>query len=168
LLIQSSRGGLDKNNLYGEALSSKLPLKNFEWLSDEELNQINILNLYDDDKIGYIFEVNLNYPDSLHDTHNDFRFCPTLCVMEDGVTRLVLTLEKKMNYVIHYRMLKNCLKHGLLLEKIVRGFKFVQKEFIKPYIEKNTILRSKATNSFISNVAKLLNNAVYVSITSLL
>ncbi|XP_066583436.1 uncharacterized protein [Prorops nasuta] len=64
-------------------------------------------------------------------------------------------------YVIHIRMLKTCLKHGLQLNKIHRILQFKQKECLRVYIELNTELRVKANNDFEKNLYKLMNNAVF-------
>ena len=64
---------LDVNNLYGYALSQPLPLKGFEWIDPE---QIDFAMTNADEKNGYILEVDLDYPQELHDLHNDFPLAP--------------------------------------------------------------------------------------------
>ncbi|GFW64833.1 uncharacterized protein TNCV_3066901 [Trichonephila clavipes] len=64
------RGGA--NNLYGWAMSQHLPTHDFFW-TDED---VNFMNLPDDSQIGYIFEVDLEYPDELHDLHNCYPLAP--------------------------------------------------------------------------------------------
>ena len=49
---------IDVNNLYGYALSEKLPQKDFKWMTKEELNNIDNL-LETDDNTGYVFDCNL-------------------------------------------------------------------------------------------------------------
>ena len=53
-------------------MSQMLPLKCFKWTSSE----IDILNVPDDSELGYILEVDLEYPKELHDPHNLYPFAP--------------------------------------------------------------------------------------------
>ena len=66
---------LDANNLYGAAMSKKLPIKGFKWLDDIEIINKYFIKEYNDvnDK-GYILEVDINYPEELHNTHSDMPF----------------------------------------------------------------------------------------------
>ncbi|GFY31894.1 uncharacterized protein TNCV_2620311 [Trichonephila clavipes] len=63
---------LDANNLYGWAMSQHLPTHDFSW-TDED---VNFMNVPDDSEIGYIFEVDLEYPDELHDLDNCYPLAP--------------------------------------------------------------------------------------------
>ncbi|GFT39778.1 uncharacterized protein TNCV_4869441 [Trichonephila clavipes] len=54
--------GIDANNLYGWAMSQPLPTHDFSW-TDED---VNFMNVPDDSDIGYIFEVDLEYPDNCY------------------------------------------------------------------------------------------------------
>ena len=58
---------LDANNLYGWVMSQHLPTNDFRWLTREEIAQIDINSLDDETNIGYILEVDMNYPRSLHE-----------------------------------------------------------------------------------------------------
>ena len=56
---------LDANNLYGWAMSKKLPVNCFRWLDSDKINEINeefIKNYNENDNKGYIFEVDVRYP----------------------------------------------------------------------------------------------------------
>ena len=64
---------LDANNLYGLSMIQKLPYKIFEW--DDTLKEEDIIN-YNNNNIGYILEVGLEYPKELHDLHNDYPMAP--------------------------------------------------------------------------------------------
>ena len=63
---------LDANNLYGWAMSQKLPVNNFKWVEDtSKINEDFIKNYYENSKKGYILEVDNKYPKKLHDLHRD-------------------------------------------------------------------------------------------------
>ena len=62
---------LDANNLYGWAMSQSLPTGVFRWVSIEP-NEIEELAARTDK--GYLLEVDVAYPDELHDLHNDLPF----------------------------------------------------------------------------------------------
>ena len=63
---------LDANNLYGWAMSQYLPNGSFKWLSDEELNKIDLGKYKEDSNDGLILEADLEYPKDLHELHNDY------------------------------------------------------------------------------------------------
>lgn len=162
------------NNLYGYAMSQPLPIGEYKWVSESKIerkfntsdyqkNVSSILNLKDDSSKGYIFEVDLQYPENLHDDHNDYPFCPEKRAIS-GITKdekLLLTFYDKKKYVIHFSMLKLALEHGLILKKVHRVLQFKQSAWLKPYIDLNTNFRAKATNDFEKAFYKLLNNSCY-------
>ena len=153
---------LDANNLYGGAMSMKLPTHGFKWLSSREMENIynnQVVQVWE--KTPCILEVDLEYPEKLHDLHNDYPFCPERVKCKNGVEKLIPNLRDKTKYVIHYKNLIQCLKAGMKLKKIHRGIKFVESEWLKPYIEKNTNLRTKAKNNFEKDFYKLMNNSVF-------
>ena len=67
---------LDANNLYGWAMSHYLPTGNFKWTSNKEINKIDLGKYKANGKKGLILEVDLEYPQELHDMHNDYPVCP--------------------------------------------------------------------------------------------
>ena len=153
---------LDANNLYGCAMSEMLPTGGFKWLTDKEIN-----NLYNNqivqvwEKTPCILEVDLEYPKELHDLHNDYPLCPERVKCDKGVEKLIPNLRDKTKYVIHYKNLMQCLKLGMKLKKIHRGIKFIESAWLKPYIDKNTNLRTQAKNNFEKDFYKLMNNSVF-------
>ena len=76
----------------------------------------------------------------------------------NGLEKLVPNLRDKKNCVIHIRALDQALRHGLLLECIHRVIEFNQSNWMKPYIDFNTQLRTLATNDFEQDFFKLMNN----------
>ena len=151
---------LDANNLYGCAMSMKLPTHGFKWLTGGEREKI-YENRHNLNKIPRILEVDLEYPNNLHDLHNDYPLCPEKVKCKNGVEKLIPNLRDKKKYVIHYKNLIQCLDMGLKITRIHRGIKFVESEWMKPYIEKNTNLRAKAKNNFEKDFFKLMNNSVF-------
>ena len=80
---------------------------------------------------------------------------------ETNISKLILTLHNKIGYTCNYRYLQLCLKQGMKLIKVNKVLEYEQKPFLKPYIELNTSLRTKAKNDFEKDFFKLMNNAVY-------
>ena len=62
---------------------------------------------------------------------------------------------------MHISSLKQALNHGLKLKKVHAVIEFKQRAWMKPYIDKNTKLRSESKNAFEKDVFKLMNNAVF-------
>ena len=153
---------LDANNLYGCAMSEKLPTHGFKWLTGGEMEKLfnnRVIQVWE--KTPCILEVDLEYPENLHDLHNDYPFCPERVECKNGVEKLIPNLRDKTKYIIHYKNLIQCLKAGMKLTKIHRGIKFVESEWMKPYIEMNTNLRTKAKSNFEKDFFKLMNNSVF-------
>ena len=144
---------LDRNNLYGEAMSKPLPTHGFRWITDQE----EIKNWKN---IPCILEVDLEYPHHLHDLHNDYPLAPER-IKVNGVEKLIPNLNNKKNYVVHRETLKLYESLGLKITKIHRGITFKESTWLKPYIDLNTNLRSKANNDFEKDFFKLMNNSVF-------
>ena len=151
---------LDANNLYGCAMSKKLPTHGFKWLTGGEIEKI-YENRHNLNKMPCILEVDLEYPENLHDLHNDYPLSPEKVKCKNGVEKLIPNLRDKKKYVLHYKNLIQCLDMGLKIKNIHRGIKFVESEWMKPYIDKNTNLRAKAKNNFEKDFYKLMNNSVF-------
>ena len=171
---------LDANNLYGWAMIQPLPTGGFQWLTDQEITNLNVMEVADDAETGYFLEVDLEYPEELHDLHSDYPLAPEKMAISSDmlspyqqslkkelnykpakVEKLVPNLWNKTKYVIHYRNLKQCLSLGLKLTKVHRVLQFKQEAWLKPYIMKNTALRAAATNAFEKDFFKLMNNSVF-------
>ena len=153
---------LDANNLYGCAMSMKLPTHGFKWLTSGEMEKLfnnRVVQVWE--KTPCILEVDLEYPENLHDLHNDYPFCPERVECKNRVEKLIPNLRDKTKYVIHYKNLIQCLKAGMKLKKIHSGIKFKESEWMRLYIEMNTNLRTKAKNNFEKDFYKLMNNSVF-------
>ena len=148
---------LDANNLYSWAMSQPLPTGEFRWV-DIEPNEISELATKTDK--GYILEVDVSYPAELHNQHNDLPFmCERIEI--NGVEKLVSNLRDKKSYLIHIRALAQALKHGLILDRIHQAIEFNQSTWMKPCIDFNTQLRTKAKNDFEKDFFKLMNSSVF-------
>ena len=149
---------LDANNLYGWAMSKPLPVGEFEWMDEKELK--NWERFVDEEGIGCILEVDLEYPVELHDFHNDFPLAPERLTL-GKVEKLTQNLRDKEKMVLHGKNLQLYLSLGMKLKLVRRGLKFQEKNFMKNYIDKNTSLRSQAKNAFEKDLFKLMNNSVF-------
>ena len=67
---------LDMNNLHGHAMSQYLPYRGFKWVKDIDKIKQKLVNIKGNSSTGYILEVDLEYPQELHDIHNDYPLAP--------------------------------------------------------------------------------------------
>jgi len=149
---------LDANNLYGWAVSQPLPVGNFKWMKESQLE--NWQEISSKEGRGSILKVDLKYPKELHDLHNDYPFASERIVVNE-VEKLIPTLRKKDKYVLHHRNLKEYLEMGMNLTKIHLGISFAEDAWLKPYIELNTKLRIEASSEFEKDFFNLMNNSVF-------
>ena len=105
-------------------------------------------------------EVDVEYPKTLFDGHKDLPFLPERKKVEK-VEKLICDIEDKEKYVVYIRASKQALNHGLKLKKVHRVIQFIQKDWLKSYIDMNTELRKSTKNEFKKNSFKLMNNSVF-------
>ena len=86
---------LDANNLYGWAVSQKLPVNGFKWVKNT-IDEKFIKNYDENSDKGYILEVDIKYPEKLHDLHSDLPFLPRKMKIND-CKKLVCNLYNKKN-----------------------------------------------------------------------
>ena len=152
---------LDANNLYGWAMSQNLPTNGFKWMTNLTKDKLmEILEKTNRGKKGYVFEVDLEYPKKLWETHNDYPLAPEKMNV-NGVEKLISHFKPRKNYVVHYRNLRQYLEMGMRITAVHRGISFEQSPWMEPYIRKNTELRKAADNSFEKDFFKLMNNSVF-------
>ena len=169
---------IDANNLYGGImLQYPLPLKNFEQV--ENVTLADIMEA-DEGEIGYILEVDLEYPEDLHDKHADFPLIPnregidplelgsfqteirnTLKLPAPQNSKLRQTFHPKQNYVVHYRNLKFFVHNGIKVTKIHQVVKFRQSKWLSKYIQLNTQKRQEASSIFDQDFYKLMSNSTF-------
>ena len=166
----------DANNLYGGAISENLPYKDFEWIEN-----IDIMNYDVDGNKGCFVECDLEYPDELHDLHNDYPLAPErtnvnknelsnyqLNQLEihnekfnEKIEKLIPNLKNKTKYITHIKNLQYYIKKGLKLVKVHRVLQFTQSKWLKKYIDFNTNQRKNCKSDFEKDMYKLMNNAVF-------
>ena len=150
----------DKNNLYGWSMSEYLPYEQFKWLKN--VDELDVMSINEKSDVGYILEVDLKYPNELHELHNDYPLAPEkLTVTNDilsnycksiadkyeikvgDIKKLIPNLGNKTKYVVYYRNLQLYLSLGMKLTKIHRVLHFKQSDWMKKYIDFNTEKKKK-------------------------
>ena len=119
---------LDANALYSWAMLESLPVGDFKWMEEKEMENWK--------NIPCILEVDLEYPWSLHDLHNDYPLAPERLKI-GNVEKLIPNLGDKEKYVVHHKNLKLYEELGLKIKKIHRGIRFKEEPWMKSYIELN-------------------------------
>ena len=151
----------DLNNLFGWTMSQNLAVNDFEWIEDtSQFNEDFIKNYNEESDEGYFLGVRVQYPEKLHELHNDLPFLPERIKIEN-VEKLLTNLHDKTEYVIHIRNLKQAVNYGLVLEKVDRVINFNQKAWLKRYIDVNIKLRQQAKINFEKDFLRLMNNAIF-------
>ncbi|XP_068690071.1 uncharacterized protein [Montipora foliosa] len=161
-------------------MSQYLPTGSFKWMTEKQIDNIELGKYKEDSKKGLILEVDLAYPEELHDLHNDYpiapekvkvggnmisEYCKNIAkkykISTGLVHKLIPTLSNKEKYVLHYRNLQLYTDLGLKITKVHRVLEFNQSAWLKQYIDFNTEKRTNAKNAFEKDFFKLMNNAVY-------
>ena len=165
-------------------MSEFLPYGGFKWLKN--VDEFDVMSISEKCLIGYFLKVHLEYPDELHELHNDYPLAPEkLAVSSDmlskyckkiadkyeikvgDVKKLIPNLGNKTNYVVYYRNLQLYLSLGMKLTKIHRLLTFKQSDWMKKYIDFNTEERMNAANDLEKKILKLMINSVYRSLVYL-
>lgn len=64
------------NNLYGLAQCKPMPVGDYAWVEEDQLQKLDFSSMTEDQEQGYIVEVTLDYPKSLHQSHGSFPLAP--------------------------------------------------------------------------------------------
>ena len=180
---------VDANNLYGWAMSQAMPDSDFEWLSDAECREMEhrLINVVERNEIfghnrGYIFEVDMDYPQELHERDDDYPMAPELITIEAQITgekqhelraqyfgaacpftrKLVCSFLPKKHYVVLGDLLVFYLDRGMSLVNIHRAIRFSSSPYIAGYIANNTAKRQQYKHDDVKkSFYKLMNNAPY-------
>ena len=171
---------MDANNLYGYSMVQNLPVNNFHWLDRKQIDCIDWKQVDADGRTGWVLEVDLEYPATIHAKHNDYPLAPERLVVKDSMLsdycqslqkelgassgvcgKLVPNLMNKTRYIVHIKNLQLYLSLGLELKCVHRVIEFDQRTWMKDYILFNTSMRKNAKSCFEKDLFKLLNNAVF-------
>ena len=158
-------------------MSEYLPYGEFNWLKNVDEFDVNSIN--EKSETGYFLEVDLEYPDELHELHNDYplgpekltvtndmlsKYCKEIADKYDikvrDIKKLIPNLTNETKYVLPYRNLQLYLSLEMKLTKIYRMLKFKQSDWIKRYTDFNTD-KKNATKDFEKGFFKLMINFVY-------
>ena len=165
---------VDCTNLYGHSMSQSLPYDDIKFETENVCIE-EILNTPDDSDIGYFLEVDLEYPYNIRDKTRHFPFCPEKKIIsKDDFSpymksimpknyvshkKLICEWTDKKNYLIHYRMLKFYVRHGMKINKVHSVISFKQSKRLENYIDFNSQKRNQAVNDFEKDFYKLLKIA---------
>ena len=80
---------LDANNLYGWAMSQKLPVNDLKWVKNlSKFNQDFIKNYDENSNKGFFFEADVDYPKHLFNSQKNLPFLPERKNKKDRKTYL--------------------------------------------------------------------------------
>ena len=152
---------VDANNLYGWAMSTKLPVDGFKWADDLSMITEDSVKSHDEEgDAGYLLVADVECPIKIRMSHSDLPFLPNRMKV-NKVKKLVCNVTDKENYSIHIVALKKGLNHGLKLTRVHSVISFRQEAWLKPYIDLITELRENAKNEFEKDFYKLKINSIY-------
>ena len=96
--------------------------RDFDFLPEDHIANFDVNSISDDSPMGYILEVDIDYPSHLHDVQSDFPLCPkSLAVISDVLSpytkslaskldfkprkckKLISDLHSKNRYIMHYK-----------------------------------------------------------------
>ena len=85
----------DLNNLYGWAMSQKLPICSYKWVKNiSQFGEGFLRNYNEDSHVGCYLEVDVQYPGKLCKLHNDLSFLPQIMKIEK-IEKVVNSSEMK-------------------------------------------------------------------------
>ena len=96
----------DYNNLYGKAMSEKLPIDGFEWVDDISEIDENFIKNYDEDS-----KVDIKYSKELQNKHSGLPFLPERMKV-NKCKKLVCNIYDKKDYVNYIGSIKKALNNG--------------------------------------------------------
>ena len=109
---------VDANNLYGWAISKKLPVDGFKWVDDLSIDLFteDFIKSYDEEgDVGDLLDAHVQYSIKVRMSHKCLPFLPKKMKI-NKCTKLACNLNDKESCSIHIVPLKQALNHSLLLK----------------------------------------------------
>lgn len=150
---------------------------NFKNLSLDQLDK----KFPDNAEVGYILVVDLQVPKNVQD-----KICEYPPLMQKEIIKnenlspysqnmykklfgdqkkssekMISSVSDKQNYFIAIRNLKFLLKLGVKLKVISKGYSFIQKPWLAPYVNHLIFLRKNAKSDFEKSLFKLMSNSIF-------
>lgn len=168
---------LDACNLYGYAMSQKLPTGGFKWLNEKQIKMIEHIirnkKITGDENIGFMLDIDLSVPKTKQ--FENYPLAPESKIIKNEdlsdyskslnekpieTSKLILDFQDKKNYIVHIKNLLFYYSKGCEF-KINRMISFNQSAWLQSYIDLNTKLRTNSENDFEKDFFKLMNNSVF-------
>ena len=103
---------LDGNILYGWVMSQPLPAGGFRWVVNLEKLKDSIIEMAKKVGKGYLLEVDVFYPQNLHNLHNNLPFMCKKRKINGVKSYFPCNLCNNKKCVVHIAALDQALKHG--------------------------------------------------------
>jgi hypothetical protein len=149
---------LDANNLYGYVMSKPMPEGGYKWENPKKFTPKWFSNFdFNKSDRGYLFLVDLIYPEELHDLHDGYPLAPESMMPEPSpymkqvaeeiqhkilkCRKLTLTLRDKSDYLVHGALLQLYLDLGVKIKEIKKVISFRQSTWLKKYTDLNSKIR---------------------------
>ena len=108
-------------------MSQNISGDGFKWVENTFQCNKDFIETYSGDiDERYFLEVDIQYPENLHNLHNDLPFLPEKMKIEK-VEKLEVNLHNKKEYGIHIRNLKQGVNHGLVLRKCIASLTSIKR-----------------------------------------
>ena len=159
-------------------LKYQLPLRAFELFTENTLEAS--INADDEGDMGYVVEIDLEYPDELHQEHSHFPLISdkqpiyplelsehqtemknALKITTARTEKLRQTFHNKKHCVVHYRNLKFFVEQGINVTKTYHAIKFSQSKWLAKYVDLNTTKRQEALSKLHQDLFKLMSNSTF-------
>ena len=131
-------------------MSQYLPYNGFKWLNQNKTDRFDVKSIGENSSDRYILEVDLQYPDNLHELQNKYpstleelkinygilsKYCSDNAnnykIKTGNVKKFVPDLDNKSKYVLYYNSFLLYLLLGIKLVSIYRILKLKQSDWLK-------------------------------------